>query len=107
MLNSEYLLIPELTQEIQEISPDSIVSRTILNDEDLKVILFGFAPGQELSEHTAAKPAIIQIIQGEAQITLGEDTFNAKEGLWLHMPANLPHSVHAKTTVQMILVLIK
>ena len=51
-----------------------ILSRTIHNDEQLKAVVFGFDQGQELTEHTASKPAILQIIRGEATLTLGDDT---------------------------------
>ncbi len=84
-----------------------ILSRTIHNDEQLKAVVFGFDQGQELTEHTASKPAILQIIRGEATLTLGEDTLEAQTGAWIHMPAGLRHAVKAKTPVVMLLLLLK
>ena len=76
------------------------------SDDQLKGVLFGFAEGQELSEHTAAKPAILHFLSGEAQLTLGEDILEARPGTWVHMPAHLPHSVLAQTPVVMLLLLL-
>jgi quercetin dioxygenase-like cupin family protein len=73
----------------------------------LKVIFFGFAAGQELSEHTASQPAMLLFIEGEADLTLGEDEHKAQSGTWVHLPARLPHSVKAKTRTLMILMLYK
>jgi len=90
-----------------DIPHDSILSRTILDNPTIKLVLFHFAPGQELSEHTAAMPAIIQIISGEARLTLGDEVREASGGAFVHMPAHLKHAVHAKTAVIMLLQLIK
>ena len=60
-----YTFFEEISQAIDTIPTESIVSRTIYRDDHLKAIVFAFAPGQELSEHTASVPAIIQILDGE------------------------------------------
>ncbi len=102
-----YHFQPDLTKAIPEIPSDSILSRTFFQDEHFKAILFGFAPGQELSQHTASVPAIIHILSGEARLTLGEDSYEAQAGAWVHMPANLPHSLLARTPVSMLLLMLK
>ncbi len=84
-----------------------ILSRTVHNDEQFKAVVFGFDQGQELTEHTASKPAILQIIRGEATLTLGDDTIEAQAGAWVHMPAELRHAVKARTPVVMLLLLLK
>lgn len=101
-----YTFLPDLNDLMSEIPPDTIISRTFYSDDQLKGILFGFAEGQELSEHTAAKPAILQFLSGEAQLTLGEDIFEARPGTLVHMTAQLPHSVLAQTPVVMLLLLL-
>lgn len=90
-----------------EIPPDGILTRTLYDDEQVKVILFGFDAGQELSEHTASMPAILHFLQGEARLTLGQDSMEAHAGTWVHMPANLQHSINAKTPVMLLLLLLK
>ncbi|GAB4578070.1 MAG: cupin domain-containing protein [Anaerolineales bacterium] len=101
-----YTYIPSLLSFLPEIPPDSILSRTFYNGDEMKAILFGFAAGQELSEHTAARPAILHFLSGEACLTLGEDEMETRPGTWVHLPAKLPHKVFAKTPVTMLLLLV-
>lgn len=97
----------DLLNEIPVIPADSIISRTLFSSDEVKVVLFGFAAGQELSEHTAAKPAVIHFLKGEAHLALGDDNMEAGPGTWVHMPAHLPHSVEAVTEVVMLLLLLQ
>ena len=106
-MDNKYIFHQDLADIFTEPPEDSIVSRTITNTDDSRVILFSFAPGQELSEHTAAMPAILHFISGEADVTLGEDKFEAQANTWAHMEPNLPHSIYAKTAVSMLLIMIK
>jgi quercetin dioxygenase-like cupin family protein len=106
-MEQTYHFIDSLTDQIIEIQKESIVSRTLFREDHLKVVLFGFAAGQELSEHTASMPAAIQILSGRCRLTLGEDVKQAEPGTWVHMPANLPHSLLAETDVIMLLMLLK
>ena len=106
-MDTPYFYVPELLKQLPEIPPDTIVSRTYYDDGQVKAILFGFAAGQELSEHTASQPAILHILQGEARLTLGDDTLDAGAGTWAAMPAFLKHSVVAKTPLTMLLLLLK
>ena len=100
-----YSLVNDLDALLPEIPAESIVSRKVYSDDLLKVTLFGFAVGEELSEHTAAFPATLHFLSGEATVTLGEDTIEARAGTWVQMPAHLPHSIVAKTAVTMLLTL--
>lgn len=106
-MGKEYTYIADLQKELQEIPSDSIISHTLYNDNHLKAILFRFASGQELSEHTSSMPAIIQILRGESRLTLGGDSIEVREGAWVHMLPGLPHSIYAKTVVVMLLILVK
>lgn len=101
-----YTVINNLALEIEP-PVNGTLSRTIHQDDRLKVVLFGFAAGQELSEHTASTPAIMHFLKGEAEVGLGEDKVSATTGTWIHMPARLPHSILAKTPVIMLLLLLK
>jgi quercetin dioxygenase-like cupin family protein len=98
--------VTDLASKI-EIPKEGTLSVTLHQDEHLKVVLFGFAAGQELSEHTASVPAIIQQIQGEAQWRLGAQTISAVPGTWVHMPAHLPHAITAQTPTIMLLTMIR
>jgi quercetin dioxygenase-like cupin family protein len=70
-------------------------------------VLFGFAAGQELSEHTASTPAIMHFLHGEADVTLGPEKVSAAPGTWIHMTPQLPHSIRALTPVRLLLLLLK
>ena len=105
-MTTPYFHVEDVLAQLPEIAPDSIVSRTFFSDQHVKVILFGFAAGQELSEHTASKPAILHFLQGSARLTLGGDETTAAPGAWVHMPPNLSHSVYAETPVVMLLYLL-
>ena len=103
MSETTYGLVENLAALLPEIPPESIVSRKVYSDDLLKVTLFGFAAGEELTEHTAAFPATLHFLSGEATLTLGDDTYEAQAGTWVQMPAHLPHSILAKTAVTMLL----
>jgi quercetin dioxygenase-like cupin family protein len=106
-MSSNYNYIEYLPDQLPEIPPDSIVSRTLSDDGQAKLVLFGFAAGQELSEHTASMPALLYFVDGEAHLTLGEDEYPARAGSWVSMAPRLPHSIVAKTQLVMLLVLLK
>jgi quercetin dioxygenase-like cupin family protein len=90
-----------------EVPPNGTLSVTLQQDEHVKVVLFGFAQGQELSEHTASVPAIIQQISGSARWRLGGQEVIAEAGAWAHMPAHLPHAIVALTPCMMLLTMIR
>jgi quercetin dioxygenase-like cupin family protein len=84
-----------------------ITSKTLFNDDRLKVVLFAFAAGEELSEHTASTAATIQILSGQATIGLGDQQRQAGPGTWVHMEPRLPHSIVANQPTTMLLMLLK
>jgi quercetin dioxygenase-like cupin family protein len=105
-MTTAYTHVLDLAKEIQP-PEKGILSRTLFNDDRLKVVLFGFGQGEELSEHTASMPAVLHFLQGEARLTLDEDTVEATTGTWVHMPKGMRHSIQAKTSVVMLLLLMK
>lgn len=100
-----YEIIESLVKSI-EIPKDGTLSRTIHRDDNVKIVLFGFAGGQELSQHTASVPAVIEIVQGDVRVTLDGDEKELSSGSWIFMEANLPHAVYAKTDVVMLLTML-
>ena len=105
-MNPAFTFVVDLAKET---SPpvDGILSRTLHNDEQVKAVVFGFGAGQELSEHTATMPAILQFLSGEASLTLGNETLEAGAGTFVHMPAGLRHAIRARTPTVMLLLLVK
>jgi quercetin dioxygenase-like cupin family protein len=86
---------------------DGIISRTVFQDDRLKAVVFGFGAGQELSEHTAAKPAVMHFLAGEADVTVGGEPVAASAGTWIHMAAGVTHSITSRTPMVMLLLLLK
>jgi quercetin dioxygenase-like cupin family protein len=105
-LNPTYFVAPDLIKEI-EIPQRGILSRTLHSDDDVKVILFGFSAGHELSAHTAPMPASLYFLEGEADVTLGEDKRVVSAGAFAHLPANLNHAIVAKTPLVMLLIMMR
>ena len=105
-MTTTYIHILDLVKEAEP-PANGILSRTVFQDDQMKAVVFGFGQGQELSEHTASKPAMLFFVKGEATVGLGDDTKDAQPGTWVHMPAGLKHSIKAKTPVVMLLVLLK
>jgi len=97
----------DLSALVDVIPTDSIVSRQVYSDTHVKVTLFGFDAGQELSEHTASKPAIIQVLRGTGTFGLGAERVAVGPGSWAHMDAHLPHTVQAQTQLVLLLTMFK
>jgi quercetin dioxygenase-like cupin family protein len=85
----------------------SVVSREIIRKKTGTLTLFAFDEGQGLSEHTAPFDAVVQILEGEAQLTIGENTLSAFTGQMVIMPANVPHAVKAKKKFKMLLTMMR
>jgi quercetin dioxygenase-like cupin family protein len=101
-----YTYLADLAAAAQ-IPPEGILSRTVHNDEKVKIVWFGFSPGQELSAHTAPMAAVLFFLHGEATVTLGDDQVEAGPGAMIHMPPQLTHGILARTPLSMVLLLLK
>ena len=99
----------QIRQLMDEIQPQESGKQNIvlLDDTNTKVVLFAFAAGSGLTEHVAPFPAIIQIIKGEAALTVGNESVAGKMGTWIQMAAKTPHSIQAESPVVMLLTLLK
>lgn len=83
---------------------NSIVSQTIINKGNNSITLFAFDEGQDIASHSAPVDAVVQVIEGEVQITISGEVFDLKEGDVIIMPAGQPHALAAKTKFKMMLV---
>ena len=90
-----------------EYSDGSVVSKTLLDKKTGTLTLFAFDAGQGLSEHTAPFDATVQILDGEAELTIGGEPVIAKTGQLVIMPAGIPHSVRAEQRFKMLLIMIR
>jgi quercetin dioxygenase-like cupin family protein len=82
-------------EAMAQVADQGIVSKSIVENEHHKIVHFTFAPGQELSEHTASVPAVIHILRGEGKVMLGGVEHAAGPGKLYYMPADLKHAVQA------------
>lgn len=85
----------------------SVVSKTLIKKETGTLTLFAFDAGQGLSEHTAPFDAVVLILDGRAEITIGGKTNVVATGEMLIMPANIAHALHANERFKMLLVMIR
>jgi quercetin dioxygenase-like cupin family protein len=102
----DFIYVPDVIEQAK-VPETGILSQTLQNDERTKVILFGFAPGQELSAHTAPFPAILTFLKGEATLKLGTEEREAIAGTFVYMTANLEHGIKARTGLVMLLTMVK
>jgi len=105
-MNDVYVYVQDLRQQAK-VPEDGILSQTLQNDDRTRVILFGFAAGQELSAHTAPFPAMLTFLKGDALLKLGSEEQRATEGTFVYMRPNLEHGIKAQTEVVMLLTMIK
>ncbi len=93
--------------EMAEVADQGIVSKTVVENEHHKLVHFTFAPGQELSEHTASVPAVIQVVEGKGRVILGGVTHEAVPGKLFYMPAELKHAVKADEELVILLTMFR
>jgi len=97
----------EKLASLVEYAADSIVSKTILDRPVSTITLFAFDKGQKLSEHTAPYDAVVQVLDGSAQLTIGGEDVRVLAGEIIIMPANVPHAVTAEEKFKMLLTMIR
>lgn len=108
MGNTEDIIGKALNLEkLIEYQSGSVVSRTIIDKEIGTVTLFAFDKDQGLSEHTAPFDALVEIIDGEAEVTISGKPHLVKRGEIIIMPADKPHSLRANDKFKMLLIMIR
>lgn len=85
----------------------SVVSQTVLKTKGGTLTLFAFDKGQGLSEHTAPFNAVVQIVDGQAEIVIGGEPHRVSAGEFIIMPANVPHALTAVERFKMLLTMIR
>jgi len=85
----------------------SVVSKTLLKKDTGNITLFSFDKGQGLSEHTSPYDAVVHVLDGEAEITIGGKMQAVKAGQMLIMPANVSHALLAQVQFKMLLIMIR
>jgi quercetin dioxygenase-like cupin family protein len=100
---------PKVTRvlDLASYQDGAVVSRVVLKRDTGSVTLFAFDAGQELSEHTTPYDALVQILDGEALLTIGGQPYRLGAGDMIVMPARQPHAVKAIARFKMLLTMIR
>jgi quercetin dioxygenase-like cupin family protein len=101
--------MPEIvkTEKLVEYQKGAVVSRTLINKPAGTVTVFSFDKGEGLSEHTAPYDALVQVLDGKAEITIDGEPHNLGRGDMVIMPANSTHALRAVERFKMMLVMVK
>lgn len=97
---------PNELEKLIDYQTGSVVSKTIIKKPSGTVTLFAFDKGEGLSEHTTPFDALVYLVDGEAEITIGGKVNLVRKGEMIIMPANKPHALKAKEKFKMMLVMI-
>jgi quercetin dioxygenase-like cupin family protein len=100
-----YTLIPDLPSRA-EIPENGTLSRVLHADDRVRLVLFGFDAGQELTEHTASVHALLQVVSGRFRVTAGGDTFEMGPDAWLRLDPHEPHSLLALEPSRLLLTML-
>lgn len=106
MSNFNHSTIINFKKDI-EYASNSVVSKRVLEQKTGNITLFSFDKGQKLSEHSAPFDAMVQILEGQVEITIDKKPYILKEGETIIMPANIPHALLAVEKFKMLLTMIK
>jgi quercetin dioxygenase-like cupin family protein len=90
-----------------EYAAGSVVSKTILKKSTGNISLFAFDKDEGLAEHSSPFEALVQLLDGNAEITIGGTIYNLQTGQSIILPAKIPHSLKASEKFKMMLTMIK
>lgn len=103
--NIDFAKVVEL-ESLVDYQSGRVVSRTLAQGRPLSVTLFAFDKGEEISTHSAPGDAMVYILDGQAEVTIGGEKFILKKGETIVMPANVPHGLMAKDRFKMFLIVV-
>ena len=90
-----------------DIPSDGTLSRVLSKADGVRLVAFAFDTAQELTEHTAGVPAVVQVISGTIRVTIDGDEHTLTPASWLYMAAGTPHSVVADEPSRMLLTMLR
>jgi quercetin dioxygenase-like cupin family protein len=100
-----YSLIIDPTREVA-IQAGAVVSKVVHRSDGMNVTVFGFDADEELTEHQAARSAVVQVLSGRLRFTVDGEELDLAPGSWLHMTPGTPHSLVATERSVMLLTLV-
>ena len=102
---TEQTLLSNVAESL-EIPADGVLSKVLYRDDRIRVVGFAFDTGQELTEHTAAVPVVIQVISGRFDFAIDGESTEIGSDSWMHLAAAVPHSVVALEPSRLLLTLL-
>jgi quercetin dioxygenase-like cupin family protein len=93
-------------EDLVEYKPGQVVSRTLSQSKALSLTLFAFAKGEEISSHASGGDAMVYVLDGTTEITIGDKKYTLVKGKTIVMPAGVPHALQAVEQFKMLLVVI-
>ena len=103
-IDPSFTILENLLDEV-EIPENGTLSRVVFNADGLRVVLFAFDTGEQLTDHSATVPAVVQVIKGRIEMMLGDEKMEINPGSWVHMDAHLIHALVALEPSVVILTL--
>ena len=98
---------PQTLVDLVDYESGRVVSRTFAQSDRLSLTLFAFDAGEEISMHTTSGDAMVHVLDGEGQITIGDKQFIVKANEVIVMPADIPHALFAEKQFKMLLIVVK
>ncbi|GAA0723574.1 cupin domain-containing protein [Clostridium malenominatum] len=93
-------------ESLVEYGEGKVISRTLSQGKASSITVFAFDKNEEISSHASAGDAMVHVLDGEAEITIGEEKFNVKKGEVIVMPSGIPHSLLATERFKMLLIVV-
>lgn len=103
--NIEHEKVVNLAGEVQ-VMPDQVVSKTLAQNDAVSVTLFAFDKGEEIGTHDSTGDAMVTVLEGVGEFTVGGVKYQCKAGEAIVMPAKIPHAVYAVEAFKMLLTVV-
>ena len=94
-------------KKIVPIEEEQMLSKTLVQRDDLGMTIFSLDKGQEIGRHSSPGDAMVNVLSGVAKITIADDDYIVKAGESIVMPAEVPHALYAEEAFQMLLIVVK
>ena len=98
--------VPMKLKDLVEYHEGQIVSKTLVQNEQLSMTIFSFDKGEEISTHASGGDAMVTVLEGTGKFTVDKKEYLVHEGEVLVMPAKVPHSVYAEEDFKFLLTVV-
>lgn len=88
-------------KDLVDYQEGQVVSKTLVQNEQLSMTIFSFDKGEEISTHASGGDAMVTVLEGTGRFTVGGEVFILNEGETLIMPKDIPHAVYGEEKFKM------